>query len=64
MSDTWATRDPETGRHHRSGHVLVLAETDWWCQICKHYFDAAADADLFWCGESCAGKHPGDRRKS
>jgi hypothetical protein len=30
----------------------------WRCLQCGHRFDAAVDADLFWCGEDC--KHPGD----
>ena len=60
MNNTWVTRDPETGRHHRNAHLLELAETDWRCLICGHYFDAAIDADRFACGEPCAGKHPGD----
>lgn len=56
----WENRDPATGRHLRNGHVLVLSEDDWRCEICGHHFDAAVDADLFKCGEPCAGKHPGD----
>jgi len=55
--NTWATRDPETGRHHRNAHLLEMAETDWRCLICGHYFDAAIDADRFACGEPCEGKH-------
>ena len=55
--DTWKTRDPETGRHQRNGHTLVLVETDWKCLQCKHYFDAAIDADLFFCGDSCKDKY-------
>lgn len=55
---TWETRDPETGRHHRSGHLIELRECDWRCLVCGHWFDAAADADLFWCGDPC--RHPGD----
>lgn len=57
MNDTWATRDPETGRHHRNAHLLELAECDWRCLICGHSFDAASDADLFACGDDCTGKH-------
>lgn len=60
MPGEWEQRDPETGRHHRNGHVLILSEDDWRCQICGHYFDAAVDAELFFCGEDCTGKHPGD----
>ena len=33
---------------------------NWRCLHCGHKFDAAVDADLFWCGDDCAGKHPGD----
>lgn len=57
----WDKRDPETGRHQRNGHILQLAESDWRCEKCGHHFDAASDADLFVCGESCAGKHRSDR---
>jgi hypothetical protein len=53
MTLTWETRDPETGRHQRNGHTLVLQETDWKCLQCQHYFDAATDADKFFCGEPC-----------
>lgn len=59
-SNTWDQRDPVTGRHHRNGHLLELSEGAWHCLICKHWFEAAIDADLFWCGESCLGKHPGE----
>jgi hypothetical protein len=59
-TNTWADRDVENGRHHRNGHLIELRETDWRCLICGHWFDAAVDADLFWCGEDCTGKHPGD----
>jgi hypothetical protein len=62
MDDTWETRDPETGRHHRNLHVLELQGVNWICLICKHTFDAAVDADLFACGESCEGKHFGEDR--
>lgn len=54
--NTWEDRDPETGKHHRHGHLLELRETDWLCLICRHHFDAAIDAELFWCGEPCV--HP------
>lgn len=57
----WDNRDPETGRHQRNGHILYLAESDWKCEKCGHQFDAASDAELFVCGESCAGKHRSDR---
>jgi len=60
MNDTWETRDPVTGRHHRNGHVLILSETDWVCLICGHHFDAAVDAELFFCGDDCTGRHYGD----
>jgi hypothetical protein len=50
--------DGENGRHHRRGHILELRECDWRCLICGHWFEAASDADLFWCGNRC--KHPGD----
>lgn len=56
-TSTWETRDPETGRHHRNGHLIELRETSWKCLICKHYFDAAVDADKFFCGDPCQGKH-------
>lgn len=54
----------ENGRHHRRGHVLELRECDWRCLICGHWFDAASDADLFWCGDDCAGKHHGDEKRN
>ena len=63
MSNTWNTRDPETGRHHRNGHLLDLDGCQWRCQICRHVFDAAVDADLFMCGDSCDGRHYGDVRE-
>lgn len=56
MNNTWETRDPETGRHHRNAHLILLVGLMWYCEICKHYFDAAVDADLFACGEKCI--HP------
>lgn len=55
-SNTWNDRDPETGRHHRNGHLLELDDIDWFCQICRHKFDAAVDADKFACGDPCV--HP------
>lgn len=55
--NTWATRDPETGRHHRNGHDLILRETAWRCLTCNHTFDAAVDANLFACGEDCTNAH-------
>lgn len=58
--NTWTTRDPETGRHHRNGHLIELSGCMWRCLHCRHQFDAAADADLFWCGDNCTGKHYGD----
>jgi hypothetical protein len=60
-ANTWPRRDPETGRHHRNAHLLELAEDDWVCLVCGHHFDAAADTDLFACGDNCAGKHYGDQ---
>ena len=45
--------DPLTGRHQRNGHTLVLNELDWKCLQCHHYFDAAVDAEKFFCGEAC-----------
>lgn len=57
-TDTWETRDPVTGRHHRNGHLIELVGVNWECRICQHEFDAAVDADLFVCGEKCA--HPGE----
>ena len=54
--------DPEvTGRRQRNGHTLELDGCMWRCLQCDHKFDAAVDADLFWCGDDCTGKHPGDR---
>jgi hypothetical protein len=43
----------DNGRHQRNGHTLVLVECDWKCLQCKHYFDAATDADKFFCGDAC-----------
>lgn len=58
-TNTWTERDPETGRHHRNGHLIYVDGCMWRCELCRHKFDAAVDADLFWCGEDCAGKHHG-----
>lgn len=52
----------ERGRHHRNGHLLELLTTYWRCLLCGHAFEAAADADLFWCGDDCIGKHYGEAR--
>lgn len=60
LGNTWSQRDAETGRHHRNLHLIELRECSWRCLQCGHWFDAAVDADLFACGEDCAGKHPGD----
>lgn len=51
--NTWKNRDPGTGRHHRHGHLIELDGAEWKCRICEHRFDAAVDADLFWCGDPC-----------
>lgn len=51
--NTWETRNPETGEHQRNNHNLELRETTWKCTRCKHYFDAATDANKFICGEPC-----------
>lgn len=51
----------ETGRHHRNGHLLELRSCSWRCIHCDHHFDAAIDAELFWCGDDCTGKHFEDR---
>jgi hypothetical protein len=51
--NTWVDRDSETGRHHRFGHLIELDDIDWKCRICGHSFDAAVDAEEFWCGEPC-----------
>lgn len=50
----------ETGRLQRNGHTLELRATYWRCLQCDHRFEVAQDADLFWCGDDCTGKHPGD----
>lgn len=60
-AESWKNRDPDTGRHIRNGHVLVLGENSWICLGCRHKFDAASDANLFHCGEKCV--HPGDEKK-
>lgn len=44
----------DNGKHQRNGHTLVLVECDWKCLQCKHYFDAAVDAEKFFCGEKCS----------
>lgn len=49
---TW-DKNPETGRYQCNGHTLELQETDWKCIQCKHYFDAAVDAEKFFCGDPC-----------
>lgn len=43
----------DAARHHRNGHLLKLDGCMWSCLHCGHRFDAAVDADLFWCGEDC-----------
>lgn len=55
--NTWSDRDPETGRHHRNGHLIELGDVDWKCLLCGHIFDAAIDADKFFCGDDCTDKH-------
>ena len=50
----------KTDRRHRNGHILELGGGTWRCIHCRHWFDAAVDADLFWCGDDCTGKHPHD----
>lgn len=52
--------DVETGRHHRNGHLLELDGCEWRCLHCRHWFDAAAEADAFWCGDPCVHPAPGD----
>lgn len=54
MDNTWKIRNPETGRHQRNGHTLELSGCNWECLQCKHQFDAAVDADKFFCGEPCS----------
>ena len=51
----WESKDSEipNGRHQRNGHTLILAETTWKCLQCHHYFDAAIDAEKFFCGDKC-----------
>lgn len=45
-----------TDRRHRNGHILELDGCNWRCIHCRHWFDAASDADAFWCGDPCS--HP------
>lgn len=52
----------EVIRRQINGHTLDLRETSWRCLQCGHWFDAAVDARLFWCGDDCTGKHQGDPR--
>ena len=63
LAETATTTKPdpndENARHHRNGHLLELRECDWRCLVCGHWFDAAIDADLFWCGDDC--RHPGEQ---
>jgi len=40
-------------RRHRNGHILELDGSDWRCIHCRHWFDAAVDAEAFWCGDPC-----------
>ena len=49
----------KTRRRQRNGHTVEL-QTDWVCLQCGHHFDALVDADAFWCGDDCTGKHPED----
>lgn len=58
MATTWLVEEVEegVGRHQRNGHTLELHGLWWKCLQCLHSFDAATDAELFWCGDPC--KHP------
>jgi hypothetical protein len=38
-------------RRHRNGHILKLQSVEWRCIHCAHWFDAASDAEAFWCGD-------------
>lgn len=53
--------DPQSTRQ-RNGHTVILDGVMWRCLQCDHRFDALVDADRFWCGDDCTGKHPGDAR--
>lgn len=57
MADTIAAEPEEQTRRHRNGHVLELDGSDWRCLHCQHWFDAASDADAFWCGDPCNHSH-------
>lgn len=54
---SWEERDPETGRHARNGHVILLVGLMWRCENCFHYFDAAVEANEFICGKDCSKAH-------
>jgi hypothetical protein len=54
----------ESGRHHRNGHLLEIHGCMWRCLHCRHVFDAAVDAERFWCGEDCTGRHPGEMHRA
>ena len=46
-------------RRSVNGHTLELWATYWRCLQCDHRFENAADAEGFWCGDDCSGKHHG-----
>lgn len=57
LPGNWDDRSPIDGRHCRNGHALYLDGTMWRCEGCGHKFDAAVDAEGFYCGEDCAPYH-------
>ena len=47
-------------RRSVNGHTLELRATYWRCLQCDHCFENASDAEGFWCGDDCTGRHYGD----
>lgn len=45
-------------RRQRNGHTIELDDCMWRCLQCRHWFDAASDADAFWCGDPCTCPRP------
>lgn len=40
-------------RRQINGHILQLRETSWRCLHCRHWFEAASDANGWFCGDPC-----------
>lgn len=60
MEQKQNVEDDAPVRRSVNGHTLKLQGTYWRCLQCRHAFENASDAEGFWCGENCAGKHFGE----